>query len=1372
MAAACLLCSGTAITFANIAGPIGGGQPILGAPDLVPSVTDSDYLRFHGRGDVFRTAVPFNACAAFPSGATADPGSALHARLRVRLAPESEYEILDKTNNGAHAPGRVLWTQSLVDQSDYAGFTIAYRHDTDELYFVVGDGGAATKRTRVWRISFDLDDGLFRTIDWSYDEVSGDADCWIDGTYYAPVAVAKGGGAIDPPPELIGAWAAGGSIMGNARADAMYTLAGRGWGNDIGNRDVVWPSPNGTDSTDITILDENTSILGDLSYAAFRWAKGTDQVVGASSWDVELQFDGNTPPVDLANGLDSQSLISAEHDSITPVWLDTTAGQSITSWVIDDLPDPEDTQTRQIMFYHHGLGNQKITVSEDNASGGALGRSLVCVLGPEGDILYWAIKTKKGQDPSVQYALIGQAPTANGQHTIELPAGKAGLYRILVRSTKNEGYTFATDQEALYWGAYAPFSLLTKVDALSQGDVFAYIPQDSSVYDLYLDGVINASQVDLETGFLSPLSANGSAENGRIQYPTDNPDSFLATTDIIRMQLGSDWRIGARRFPLVLSKSQFAAQHYVRAGVIETPTFTLWSPDDKVLRDRIVDIASTGLGNASTISKNFGPQETHIFGNQRKYYSMVAYPNTLKIIHTALEYQVTSTSSAMVGSIDHLPGEASGFLRYGDKTNSEYNFDGFGPAMLFWAGWDDTDANPYYGDVNFAKRARVAALAFARHVQGTRLRRSDADVGLHPGLAGLAGADTFGMALHWGRVYGLFDDDDRAALLPAAVIQLCHILNVNPTTTRNQDAHFLPFLYEVGLLWEQQNPGLAFPEMLSEITHEYAQFIVDRFSPWNDGADVALQEAGGFDGSYSGMQNYAIAMGWIVSGPVFEPEDYLQGGYQALNREWDFLRVTLDRQYGFWTRYMAPPIDLGATQVTFAHDSDSRTNFGAISEQFSGAKRTGSMASPMAARLMLEDGSPTADDLVAGNNVIPADYFPLSLGPAGTAWTNIANGRGGWKFNLLPLYTGGVEHLFDEYGDPKPTGAIMPSEVPVAAGTLTLEQIDNGFISINTPNYYAILSTRTPGGYYYKGAIGKYQEARDIEKTDNGNGGGNIANIAYPNGDDAQTGEEIGGVGLSLFYDKTDGGTVINGRNWTPMTTHQTIGYTTGSGHRRWAEQNSKTYKVTKTYNGQTLVEVELVIEYDLNRSDSESASYHIQRVLTFYPESIDVDVTVSYPETGTPESLSGLYENLPFEIGEEIIGSQERVQRLHGLKNLTMPWVGGSNWDSWIGNYWATNEGLHYRRWADDPFRHEIGWLQESIPLPSPSSPSTLSYTIGVSNPPSSIAHPGTDDGKLDVTYQDAIWFLRAFERGDPEADINGDGEVNAEDFHAILNR
>ncbi len=80
------------------------------------------------------------------------------------------------------------------------------------------------------------------------------------------------------------------------------------------------------------------------------------------------------------------------------------------------------------------------------------------------------------------------------------------------------------------------------------------------------------------------------------------------------------------------------------------------------------------------------------------------------------------------------------------------------------------------------------------------------------------------------------------------------------------------------------------------------------------------------------------------------------------------------------------------------------------------------------------------------------------------------------------------------------------------------------------------------------------------------------------------------------------------------------------------------------------------MIEYDLNHNDSESASYHIQGTLTFHPEFIEVEVVVSYPESGTPESLSRLYENLLFEIGAETIGSPERIQRLHGLTNRTMP--------------------------------------------------------------------------------------------------------------------
>lgn len=1328
-------------------------------PDPFSGINDSEYLRFHGRGDVLRTAVPFNPCIAFPSGATTDPGSDLHARLRVRLAPESEYAKLDQTNGGTHAPGRVLWTQSIVDQANYAGFTIAYRHDTDELYFVVGDGGGSATRTRMWRVPVVLDDGAFRTIDWTYNDMAGKAGCWIDGVQYTPISVTKNGGAIDPAPGLLGTWSAGGSIMGNARSDAMYTLAGRGWANDIGARNVVWPAPNGSGSMDGDILDENTSILGDLAYAAFRWANAAVDI-STSPWIMELELNGGPVLVDSAGGLDSQGLISAEHDSILPFWADTNAGQDITGWMIGDLPDSEDTQTRQLMFYHHGLGNQTITVTEDNGSGQPLNQSLVCCIGPSGDVEYWAIKSKVGDaDPQqyTQYTLLGQGPTA-GVHTFELPQGEPGLYRVIVRSTKNEGYSFATDQESLYWGAYAPFSLLTGVDQLSDNDAYAYIPQDSDVYDLYLGDITNATQESFMGGD-NTLATNGGLVNGSVVYGGSGVN-FAVSPGIIKMHLGPNWEVGSRRFPLVLSNSRYAAEFYIRAGVTETANFTHWSPDDKVLRDRILEIASPGLGDANTIAKDFGPQEAHILKNQRRYFSLATYPYGIKIIHTALENQITSTSSAMVGSIDHDPLDSNVILRYGDEPNSVYNFDQFGPALLFWAGWDDTDANPYYGDVDFKNRARCAALAFARHVQGTRIRANETDVGLHPGNAGLAGADDFGMVLHWGRVYNLFDAADRAAILPAAVIELCHILNVNPTSTRNQDAHFLPFLYEVGKLWEQQNQDLAFPEMLSTITEEYAHQIVGRPSPWN-GADVAMQEATAFDGSYSGMQNHMIAMGWLASGPEFDPSLFDPLFTSSMNREWDFLRDVLDRQYGFWAHYMGPPLD--GTQTAFGHDSDSRTTMGAVREQYNGAKQTGSMASPMAARLLLEDGSDLAAKLIDGNTVIPTNFFPLTLGTVpSTSWTNISNGRGGWRFDLMPLYAGGVEHLFDPTtNEPIDTGAVLPCEVPVVlSDSITIEEIDEGFIAINTPSYYAIVSTRDPGEFYYKGAFAKYQEPRDIEKASNANGGGAITNINnYPNGDPHASGEEIGGVGLSFFYDKTGGGPVISGRNWTPLTTHQLIGYTS-NGNRRWADQHSRVFApVNKTYSIDALIQADLTIDYDLNfdTAGSSSTSYHVQRVLHFHPHSIVVDVEVSLPVIGT-EPLVALYENIPFELSESVIGQSERAQRLFGLENLTQPWVGGSIWDSWIGNSWTNNDGLSFTG-------QEIGWLQKEIPIPT-SSPSTLSYTIGVVTPPLQSLHSDTHGSKKSVSYVDAIAFLRAVELGDPAADLDGDGEISENDF------
>ena len=1346
----------------------------------LPGDVDDEMVRFHGRGDVLLTAEPFNACPAFPGGGHAvDPGDAIHARLRIRLAPESEYEILDTTNGGAHTPGRILWNQGIVDTNHYAGMTIAYRHDTQDLYFVVGDSGPTDtdgdERVRMWRVNADLDDGVFRTIDWGYDEASGKAACWIDGVPYSPVSVVPSGSTVDSPPLLNGTWSGGGSIGAGVRSEAMYTLAGRGWSGVIGGRDTVWPAPNGPSSTDQAALDENTSLLGDVSYAAFRWANPND-TLGVSPWDVELRLDNTADgamPTDSASGLDSQELISAEpaHDTIPPSWIETAAGDQITEWAPGDLPNSgENMQPRQLMVYHHGLGDQGMTVTELELSGGSyvpspLDRSLVCCIGPKGEIVYWAIRTHTATD----YSIVGDAPLG-GVHRFDLPAGEPGVYRVIVKSTNNEGYAFETNQEALYWGAYAPFSHLRGVDGLPATGAHAYVPTDSTLYDLWLTGVTNPLEIATD-GATSVLDDNWDSANNKF----GSPESFGATTELLSMDLAPGWSIEARRFPFVLCNTRYAARHYIRAGVTETQNYTIWSPDDGVLRDRIAEIEATGLAAHGSIVESFASQETHILSNYRDYFSLGDYPQSLPSIHTALEYQVLDTTSGMLGSIDHEPSGASGYLRYADKPNSVYNFDSFGASMMFWAGWDDTNANPYHGNAGFKKRARCAMLAYGRHIQGTRLRRSEGENSLHHGLLGLAGTDTLGMGMHWGRVYGLLDGGDRAALLPAVVIQLCHVLNTNPTSTRNQDAHFLPFLYEAGRLWATQNQHLADPDMVLDIAEEYARWIVEIPSPWT-GQRVAMQEARGFDGSYSGIQSYMLAAGWIASGDKFDPTS-TDPNY---GRDWTFLSDAIDRQYEHWSHFMAPA-DSGLT-TAFAHDSDSRTSMGAVREQYSGAKVIGSLVSDMAARLALQDGSPRATDLLsppgAGSNL--DDQLPVATSAEAPRWRdedpdpskfNRPLARDGLKFDLVPLYVGGAGHLFGP-GGPIDRGAEFPCEEAVASG-IEIEEVDEAYIAINTPCYYAVIATRKPYSFYYNQAFDMYEQERGIEDYSDATGGGSIVDQSYPDGPNNSAwsrGEEIGGVGLSLFYDKTAPapGAVIAARNWTPLTTHQLIGYTGGAERRRWADLASRTLSpITTTVSGGEVIKAELTISYELNSGSASTARYEVERKFIFHPSHIDVEVTLSVPPPSSPpvffEWMDRFVENIPLEVSADQIGAATRSARLGFLNAQNLPWAGSNVvWDEWCADNWTTNEGLQHED-------QEIGWIQKVLPVPTSSTPSTLNYSI---NPyfcqsPAMMSMPA--DGSQG-SFERIVGFMRAYEIGSPRADVNRDGELTEDDLRVFL--
>jgi|GEM_PF-7105693 len=1341
------------------------GTASAALPDPTSGIDDTMFIRTHGRGDIVRLVQPFNACTAFPGGGhSSDPGSAIHARLRVRLAPFSEYAITDEVNDVDPATGRILWTQGAIDSNNYAGFTIGYRYDTSELYFVVGDSGPTSssgdERTRVYKINYDLDTGEFFTIDWTFEGSIGKVSCWINGTQYTPTNVING--TIEPLPQLNGNWYMG-ALMGNPRTDGLYTLAGRGWDDEIGDRGDVWPTPNSPSSGDPNKLDQSTSVLGDVSYAAFRWANATDSLA-SSPWDVELKIDDTSDglvPTDSAGGLDSQLLMSAEssHDTILPSWADTAVGEEITDWFIEGVTNYE--QTRQLMFYHQGLGDQVISVSEliDSTSGaipGDLDQSLVCVIGPAGEVVYWSVDTLV-----TEYTLVGSAPI-NGVHTVTLPSGEPGVYRFIVKSEDDEGYAFRTDQEALYWGAYAPLGKLMGVDGFSLADTYAYIPADSAYDDANYTATydIKYSSVSHPVEYARGIST-GSALSTKMD-DTWYHDSFGSPEGVLAFGLSAGWEIEARRFPLVLSNSRYAAEYYIRAGVVETNNYTLWSPDEKVLRDRIAVIASSGLGIASSIIEDFSSEEAHLVNNPMAYASITTYPESVPVIHTALNRQITSASSAMLGSIDHDLTDGINHLIYGDEPDGDYNYDAFGASMLFWSGWDDSNANPYYGNADFQRRARIAMLAYTRHIQGTRLRRNVIDSSTYPGNMGLAGTDSLGFGLHWGRVYGILDSDDKIALLPSIVIQLCHVLNNDPTTTRNQDSHFLPLLYEAGRLWDDVHTDTT----LLNLCEEYAREIVDIPSPWA-GEDVAMQEANGFDGSYSGMQNFMLAAGWLVSGNKFDPSDPTNG----YDRDWSFLADAIDRQYSFWSHFMFPSGD--GSHIGFAHDSDSRTVRGAVAEQYSGAKVIGPRASVLAARLLFQDGSSEAQnriDISPITNELASD-FPINTSVEAPTWNGARNGE---KFDLMPLYAGGLADFYDINNDPIiDLTAVLPCEVTVSSG-VEIEVIDEGYIAVNTPDYYAIIATNIPYSYYYTNALGRYSEARDIEipdietiKSGATLGGGDHLSENYADGKDPYLGEEIGGVGLSLFYDKTavSPNAVIVGRNFSPLTTHQLIGYTTTGEDRRWAKQDSRSFPIS--YHTPAGTGAELTINYELN-SDT-GTSYTVQRVFDFQADNIDVTVTVSYPATGTPESLDRIVENIPIELDSDMIGSSERASRLARLELEDLPWITTNDqWDVWCATDWSVNNGLSYTGPYDELVGQEIGWIQKTLALPTSGNPTTFSYSIEPSVATSRRPGAGSDKPDADAV----IRFIRAAEIGDMSADLDGDGKITQEDLRIVLER
>lgn len=870
--------------------------------------------------------------------------------------------------------------------------------------------------------------------------------------------------------------------------------------------------------------------------------------------------------------------------------------------------------------------------------------SSVRIVAPDGETVYWSVRPRDSE----RFTVAGTDPVISGdklEHTVLLPIEKDGIYKIVVKSFEGEQFDIYSTIDIDEWGIFCPSgSLNENVFDLDTGYVF--VPGEAPTYYFDITGTVAVTDAALNA-----ISADSESAN-----PTFGAD------DVWVVSVTAPWSIEHYATPFVVCNS-IAAANSIQSGTVLTIGINglddqrFYSVGDQILHARIVDIIDTlESTDHTTVVKSFDLAETLWPENTLKYDVVRQYPNMFKTIHTNLKRQNLDVTSYRAGYMNPSTGPDSGMNIWGDNISSS------GQSFGFLYAWND-DGNPYYNDSEIGKRAKIAMLGELRGVQGYRVRKSYNNSSSRLGSVGLESKSLLGSALFFNDEANNISIEDIDAIMPSLLDQLDRTFADYYTTTRNQDCLNLETIVMASKLWKIKYGN----DKLEDLCIQEAKNITTTI---NNVANVALPEAIAYDGSYSGIQNFAMSSGYICGNK---------------DEKWGFIKDSIEQNYNYWSQFLCPS---STGMGTFGYDNDSRTTLGSLFEQFTGAQRTLPDDIPIVARWTKLSGkydnatnssaSQGLSDYMANvneritNDTDDEDLFDLA---------------GSSKFQIFPLWTDAMSNL--------PEDVNLPCEIRV--DEVSVVQKDH-VIEIQTPWYYASISTFQAGNFYWQFALEQYETPRAFDSV---GGIWNDENYPMTTIDDRRglDGEELGGCGLSMLYSKEANRPVITGRNINPFTTHQIVGVT-GSGELRWGWPTGRTYSIDEN---------KLTIEYSLYGDDYLTESdYSIVRTFTFSARNIVVENSVT-KNTNSVEDMVELYESIPLCVNKNVIGGGNKDTIVAAISAPSTSIHSLGNGISIHGDLIAT-PFVEYTTTND---RESVSYARIPISIPGLGQTTTMSYNI-----------------------------------------------------------
>ena len=927
--------------------------------------------------------------------------------------------------------------------------------------------------------------------------------------------------------------------------------------------------------------------------------------------------------------------------------------------------------------------------------------SWIRVQSPDGETLYAHGQIAGfGDEPFKSFSIVGSEPTLDGNtlthnHSIE----GTGVFMITCKINRGNTIGITSDANIDEWGIFAPSGQINK-DIFGSGagnTAWIFVPGESPEY--YYTG----SGISLKESDGTPISSGDGT----------NPN---AVDDVWTLDITSDaWTFKGYKTPFVLCNSLSAANNIQTGyGTCETDGLRFWSIGDKLLHGKIAEriAALSDLTDTRTIPLD--PNNTWKT-NPEKYGAFTATYRGIRALGGALNY-IGLDSSQYTAGMSRVTHSATLTPWVIDNESSR------GALFGFLAAWNDP-GNPHYNDPYFKELAKITLFAEFRRIQGFKIvkpsRWLDKRDGMSPRLP-IIGLNSDGSIVGSGFFnYEMnnISSEDMDAILPEMMTYLDNFASVPVSTTRNQDCHMIPCLIMMEKLWRIKYPD---DTRLKDYCIHMCKKIANEKNTSSGAGSIyiknsPLDEARGFDGSYSGIQNFFLSLAANIT----------RG-----ESDYQFILDQLENNYNYFSHFISgakSPYTRGA----YGRSNDSRTVMGALDEQYDGGKFKVEDIVPISRRFTVASGDynsiaeDTPENRASIESVISSTNADLANGTVNADY-NYSDDETKTLFSLAPVY-------FDVFSRIRNSNngildletPLLPCEVNTQTTVITDKRTEGiPILTVNTPKYYCAFDAHTVYEEYFKTAFSRLSVPRPLDL----NGGSYLA---------VTTGDEIGGVGIEFLYDKVSSKPAIVAKNFSVFVTHQPVVYVTnasGTESLRWAKPNTRIY----TTSGNSIT-----VTYKLYRADGNPAisisadgDFEASRTFTFNDESIEVSTTITrindsenlIDDVGEVGTNIRIFEHIPIGTSENSVGTD-------GVTNRELFANGESSILDDDIVFSAQPVQVQSVEWFDSRERIRYAKIPMAVPINTGDSV-TLTYTISFT--------PGTDPGPSEILISNITLIAR----------------------------